>query len=177
MMRAAAAWQMAANVGLSMALYDTGGADKFATQAASFASDAARALDVQLPKPPQKTGKRAEDSAAVMKFLLVDCAKAMGSKVSKGGEASLVEIGLKTGVLLIIYGAGDDSGKKLATAIEARAREAGLPDEMVSGLIKGIHNDAPYADVRAGVLELHKNVAGYLTAKAGSGEAKPPSRK
>ena len=164
--RAVATWQLSANVGLAMALFETGGTDEVIRPIADKAFKAAQALDVKLPAPPEKSGKRAEDGAAIMKFLLQDCAKAIGEKVTKGAEASLAEIGLKSGVLLIVYGPGDEAGKTIAKAIVERAKTAGLPETLTADLVKKIGDGAEFKDIRDSVLDLHEKINDHLVGIA-----------
>jgi hypothetical protein len=160
--RAVATWQMSANAGLAMALFDTGGAEDVIRPVADKAFKAAKALNVILPDPPERSGKRAEDSAAIMKFLLQDCAKAIGEKVTKGAEAALAEIGLKSGVLLMVYGPGDEAGKALAKAISERAKVADLPEALTAALLKKIGDGAPFAEVRECILDMQEKVGEHL---------------
>ena len=170
--RAVAAWQMSANVGLAMALFESNGTEDIIRPIADKAFKAARALDIQLPAPPEKSGKRAEDGAAIMKFLLKDCGKAMSEKLAKGPEAAIAEIGLKSGVLLIIYGPGDESGKTIAKVIEERGKTAELPEALTATLVKKIRDGAPNNEVKDAVLDLHEKVNEHLVGIAKAAQPK-----
>lgn len=152
--RLLAAWSTAANVGLSIALYEDGAPHKSIKKFADAAAAAAKELSIDLPPPPEKTADKEATKQTMVAFITKQLAKTLAEKLKDGPEIALTEIGLKSAVLTMIYKPGDEPSLKLANGLAERARKVGIPDQVMAGVVEKVEKGAPLQEVRDAVTRM-----------------------
>ena len=160
--RLLAAWSTAANVGLSIALYEDGAPHKSIKKFADAAAAAAAELSIDLPPPPEKTADKEATKQAMVAFITKQLSKTLAEKLKDGPEIALTEIGLKSAVLTMIYKPGDEPSLKLAKALAERARKVGIPDQVMADVVAKVEKGAPLQEVRDAVTSMEDVITTQL---------------
>jgi hypothetical protein len=129
----------------------------------------ARALGVSLPTLPapaeSDSGQTAEDTSLNYLF---DAGQQVGRELARRygpDHAALVELAVKSNILLAIYQPGM-STTEAVSAIARAGGQAGLPDQLYQPLLDALTKGAPPTDVSQAVFRLHDAVDQYLAAPA-----------
>ena len=120
-----------------------------------------------LPEPAAADDKSLA-SQQVINYLVVN-GQRIGRELSKqhGPEQSaLFEVALKSNILLLLYTPGASAANSISAAISRAAPQAKLPDELWKPLIDALGKQAPQADVRTAVRQMHVDVDRYLAERA-----------
>ena len=138
------------------------------------AATAASLLGIKLPPLPEKTGKKVDDSAAVLHYLLNSTGNPIGQilRDDLGPDAATFEIALKSNILLMLYGPGESQANTIAGVIRNRRAAAGLPDALTEPLLKLIDEEASFEQVKKELLDLHQYAPLFieLTEHSAEGE-------
>lgn len=164
---ALAAWRMASRWSFAAALYAKQ-VDPSAYQAAwDQAAYAAELLKVKLPPLPES----ADDlQTAVITYLMRQGRSEMAAKLSEDYSpqyAALVELAVKSNILLLVYTPTSEHLEPLIADVEHAAEASGLPEGLWKTLIEQLSSRADFAEVKKSVLKLHAAVADYLAGAPG----------
>lgn len=88
-------------------------------------------IGVEVRPLPALTGDKTKDGAAAINYVVSDAWQPIGTTLNAAYDQShlaLLEIALKSNLLLLVYAPDDQTGKTLAGLIERKAAEAGLPE-------------------------------------------------
>jgi hypothetical protein len=164
------AYALGKNLGLAAVGHDRDAPRGAVTRLFRKADILARALGVSLPPLPARTGVKARDSAALLRYLLRDAGRPLQAtlEVRHGRRpAALFELATKACILAMIYLPGDSLSRSAAVGIERAALRAGVPAAIWSPLVGRVRARAPYAQVKEAVFELHRNMDGHLEHRWG----------
>ncbi len=78
------------------------------------------------------------------------------------GHAALLEMAVKSNMLLVLYEPGSSDASAVSSAIAAAGKRAGLPAKLCQPLLNDLANAASRADVDRAVFQLHAAVDQYL---------------
>ena len=126
----------------------------------------AQALGVVLPALPEtdRYAASATDSHAGLDYLFRQGQQVGRELLRKYGvdHAALLEMAVKSNMLLVLYEPGSADAAAVSTAIDKAGRRAELPAELYQPLLGDLADGASPADVSRAVFRLHAAVDGYL---------------
>ena len=163
----AIAWELGNKLSLAALLYDMNGtanSDSF-IKAKTLATE----MDAQVPPFPAKSGNKARDSAAIASYLLNEAGKPIIQKIKEkhGSEhTQLFEMALKSNLLLMLYGPGDEEGKAISNVIKRNGTRLNLPENLWQPVVDKVEAGAPFAEVKDAVFKMQQDVSQYLATKA-----------
>jgi hypothetical protein len=166
-----AAWLLGSNLSLAALAHDRGVAAKNVPLWFADAQAAAKVLGTTLPELPEpaKVGDTGLASQQVVNYLLVN-GQRIGHELAKQNDAqegALLEIAIKSNILLLLYAPDTSAGKSIGAAIEQVAPQAKLPAELWRPLVDALNKQAPPKDVQAVVRKMHADIEQYLARGAG----------
>ena len=101
------AWTLGSRLSLAAVLQDAGAAADQVNKRFEAAGVIGRALGVEVPPLPSRTGAKTDDSVAILAYLLRDLSeptiKVLSDKYS-AAHARLFELAVKSNLLLMMYG-------------------------------------------------------------------------
>lgn len=161
----AASWAIGSNLGFAGMLYAQGAAaemvDNYFGKAQSIASSSEIGIDIR--PLPAKSGTMPETMADVIHYLIQGDGWAVGQALSDKFDTDhgrLFEVAVKSGLLMILYQPGDDSG--IGEVLKDRCGALGLPGELWTPVTDAIDAKQDSEAVRDAVLAMHDNVLNYL---------------
>jgi hypothetical protein len=160
-------WDLGGQLALAAVASASGVDQKIVGNGFRDAARKAEALGVTLRPLPAVTGDSAADGAAAVNYVLNDAWKPIGRQLSTtydDSHATLLEIALKSNLLLLLYSPNDGTGKTIAGVIERRAPDAGLPEGAWRPVVQAVNEGAAFDIVKARVGEMHTSVASHLRA-------------
>jgi hypothetical protein len=160
-------WDLGGELALAAVGSASGADQKAVANVFREAARKAEALGVSLRPLPAVTGDSADDGAAAVNYVLNDAWQPIGRQLSATYDDShlaLLEIALKSNLLLLLYSPNDGTGKTIASVIERRAPDAGLPEATWRPVVEAVNAGAAFDIVKARVGEMHTSVAKYLRA-------------
>jgi hypothetical protein len=125
-------------------------------------------LGVDVPPLPERKLDRAEAQADALGYLLRDAGSPIAGRLGStygADHAALFEIAVKTNLLLMFYGPGENESKTIADLVRKRAVDARLPEALWRDLPAKIDARASYDVVKAAVQKLHGDVRRHLRAE------------
>lgn len=134
-------------------------ADMVKTQFAG-AQQLATALGAQLPPLPKRANDKIKDSVSGLHYLLHDfnpVYDAIGKKYGVS-TANLLEISVKSNILILLYQPGDKEGAAISTVIKRDAPSAKLPASVWKPLTDAIDSKQPYTKVKAAIIKMDKDI-------------------
>jgi tetratricopeptide (TPR) repeat protein len=169
------AWELGSYLSMAALLHAESDDAALVNRQFAKAATAASALGIKLPSLPEKTGKKVDDSAAVLHYLLNSTGNPIGQilRDELGPEcAATFEIALKSNILLMLYGPGESQANTIAGVIRNRRAAAGLPDTLTEPLLKLIEDEASFEQVKKELLDLHEYAPLFieLTEHSSEGE-------
>ncbi|MCC6747697.1 MAG: hypothetical protein IT371_08575 [Deltaproteobacteria bacterium] len=159
------AYSLGRNLGLAAVGHAQGAPEGAVTNIFKKAEILAKALGTSVPPLPPKTGVRAKDSAAVLRYLLKQAGAPIHGhlKAAHGAKAAaLFELANKANLLAMIYVPGDSLGVSASKGIANAATKAGVPAALWTSLVVKVQTKAPYPQVKDAVFALHKAVEAHL---------------
>ena len=162
------AWELGSSISLAGVVFAQSPDKALIARQFDQASSAAKGFEIDLPRLPAKTGKRVEDSAAALHYLLVVTGKPIGKRLQDlyGPEhAAIFEIALKSNLLLMLYGPGEKEVNTIAEVIKDRQVKANLPPALTENLMDLIAQKATYEDVKKEIFELHKYAPEFIAVQ------------
>jgi hypothetical protein len=125
------------------------------------------ASPADLPEPPPANDSGSA-SKRVIDYLLIE-GQRIGPEIAKhygADHASLLEVALKSNLLILLYTPGGNDANSIAAAISRAGPQAELPAALWRPLVDLIASQAPLSDVRAAVRQMHSDVDRYLANAA-----------
>jgi hypothetical protein len=161
-----AAWELGSKLSI-VALATDRGITENVPAWAKQATAAAKVLGVQLARLPDRPAASDADDLAskqVLNYLFVQ-GQAIGATLAKNhgpDHAALLEVAVKSNLLILLYQPGSSTTETISTAIAQAAPRAKLPSELWQPLVDSLKKGAPLADVRAAVRQFHADVDQFL---------------
>ena len=162
----AVAWELGNKLSLAALLYDMNGTEN--SDSFKKAKTLAASVDAQVPPLPPKTGNKAKDGAAIVSYLLNEAGKPIIKKIKEkhGNEhGQLFEMSLKSNLLLMLYGPGEDEAIAISGVIKRNGTRLNLPENLWQPVVDKVEAGAPYAEVKDAVFEMQKDVGQYLATQ------------
>jgi tetratricopeptide (TPR) repeat protein len=159
------AWLLGSKLSLAATLHAHGAEAGLTGRQFASAVAAANSFGIKLPPLPTRTGKKVEDTASVLNYLLNQTGNPIGGMLvrSDGQEtAAVFEVALKSNILLIMYGPGDSTTNTISGVIKARSANAKFLGGMTSRLLELIQSGASYDSVKAELFNIHDLAPKYL---------------
>jgi hypothetical protein len=165
-----AAWLLGSRLSLAALAHDRGMAADNVPGWFEEARSQAKLLGTSLPDLPEPAaaGDDSPASKQVIDYLLVQGQRISHDLSQRYGpeDAALLEVALKSNILLLLYSPGSSAGNSISAAISRAAPQARLPGELWKPLVDDIALQAPLSDVRAAVRQMHNDVDQYLAKAA-----------
>jgi hypothetical protein len=159
------AWTLGSRLSLAAVLLDAGAAAEQVNQRFESAGVIGRALGVEVPPLPSRTGAKTEDSATILVYLLRGVGeptiKLLGDKYN-AAHSRLFELAVKSNLLLMIYAPGDSIGVTIAKVIERNGPIGRLPEALWKPVVDMVRGGGAFKDVRDAVLKMHTDIAAHL---------------
>jgi hypothetical protein len=167
-----AAWHLGSRLSRAALAHDQGMAANNVPVWLDEARSAAKLLETSLADLPQPAAAndRAPVSPQAIDYLIAQ-GQTIGRDLSQrhGQEhAALVEIALKSNLLLLLYSPGSNDSNSIAAAISRAAPLAKLPIEIWKPVVDHITKRSSLNDVRTAVKQMHADVDRYLATAAES---------
>jgi hypothetical protein len=166
----AAAWVIGSNLAFAAMLYaqgaDAATVDSFLAKAKGIAES--DEIGIQIQPFPDKGASMPETMAVVIHYLIKGDGWNVGQSLSDKFDAyhgTLFEVAVKSGLLLVLYQPGDDSG--IGDIIKDRCQSLDLPPELWTPVTDAIAAQKDSDTVRDAVLKMHDDVSSYLLKDAG----------
>ena len=118
---------------------------------------------------PPKTGNKAEDGAAIVSYLLNEAGKPIIQKIKEkhGSEhGQLFEMSLKSNLLLMLYGPGEEEAKAIGRVIKRNGARLNLPQNLWQPVVDKVEAGAPFAEVKDAVFKMQRDVGQYVATHA-----------
>ncbi len=159
----AAAWKIGDQLSLAGLLYSQGGEDDNVKQLLDSITPLTDAIKIQVKPFPPRAETPMATYAAVIEYLIKGDGAEIGRQIGAqfGKNAGLLfEISVKSNLLILLYEPGDDQG--IASVIESRCNEAGLPNNLWLDVVNAVNSKASKDEVKNAVFKMHDDVATYL---------------
>ncbi len=157
-------WQMSSKWSMAVALQAKGrDADNFGERLEQ-AHDAASLLKVSLPALPTHE-EGADRLSANLVFLLEDGGPRLVGELNQrydANHAALVELAIKTHVLLLNYTPASPRLAPVIIAIRQAAESSGLPESVWLELVELLESRADFPEVKAAIFQLHQRATEHL---------------
>lgn len=161
----AVAWLLGTNLALAGLLYNQNATGDLLNDTLGKARKMAEIAGVTVPPFPPKQSTSASSSADLVHYLIAgDGAKLGSTLASKYGDehSILFEVGVKSTLLILLYGPGEKTGMTIAEVITNRLDKIKLPRRLWTGLVTLVNNRRSQDEVKSAVFKLHKDVANYF---------------
>ena len=161
-------WELADTLSLA-AIANAGGVAKpTVDNMFTKATAAGKRFGVVVPALPVAKGNSVSDNADALAYLLRTVGAPMGGILNRDYDeehALLFELGLKSNILLVMYGPGEDTTNSIVGVIKNRSERLGLPPRLTADLLNLIAAKANFEKVKPAVFQMHRDVAAYLKTK------------
>jgi len=160
------AWTLGSRISLAALGYAEGASQDVVNNMIDSVRPAAQIFGSDIPPLPTKTGRWAEDSAAVLHYLLDTVGETFGSRIKAqypGKPVLLFEIAIKSNILLLMYGPGDSTSTAIVDVIRDRAPGAGVPQELWWPVVSRVEEGASYEQVKEAVVQMHRGISRHLS--------------
>lgn len=160
------AWVLGSKLSLAALGHAEGASAEVVNGILAGIEPAAEFFGTNIPPLPAKTGRSAEDRAAVLYYLLNSASDTIVEAISReypNEPALLFEIALKSNLLLMLYAPADDISATIADLIRDRAPAAGIPQQYWRPVVNSVEAGASFEEVKADVVAMHENIAMYLS--------------
>lgn len=161
----AVAWLLGTNLALAGLLYNQNVSGALLDDTLGKARKMAEIAGVTVPPFPRKQSTSAASSADLVHYLIAGDGAKLGSALAgKYGEehSILFEVGVKSTLLILLYGPGDKNGMAIAEVVTNRLDKIKLPRHLWTGLVTLVKNRRSQDEVKSAVFKLHKDVANYF---------------
>jgi hypothetical protein len=167
-----AAWRLGSRLSRAALAHDQGMAANNVPGWLDEARSAAKLLETSFTDLPQPAAANdpAPASPQVIDYLIGQ-GQTIGRDLSQrhGQEhAALVEIALKSNLLLLLYSPGSNDSNSIAAAISRAAPLAKLPVELCKPVVDHVTKGSSLNDVRTAVKQMHADIDRYLATAAES---------
>jgi hypothetical protein len=118
--------------------------------------------------PPLSAAKDATSPSPTVNYLVAE-GQRLGRDLSasQGADhAALLELAVKSNLLLVLYDPGSRTSEALAAVIAQARERAGLPEDVTKTLLTAIAERREPAVIRQYVFRLHDDVDKYLSSGA-----------
>jgi len=159
----AAAWRIGDQLSLAGLLYAQGGEEENVKELIDSIKPLTDSMKIEIKPFPPRGETPVETYAAVIQYLIkgdgAEIGRQMAAQFGKN-VGLLFEISVKSNLLILLYEPDDDQG--LGGVIQARANEAGLPNNLWLDVVNAVNAKAPKDEVKSAVFKMHDDVAAYL---------------
>ena len=162
----AVAWMLGDNLSLGALIYARGGEQKDIDGYFGQARAIAKNINLEIPDLPAKSDDTSQTSADVIHYLIAGDGWHVGEQLASDyGDkpGALFEVAVKSNLLLLLYGPGDDSG--IGDIIKSRL-DGLLPPELWQPVLDAIAAKKSADEVQEAVFTMHESVAQYLVKAA-----------
>lgn len=162
------AWELGSRLSLAAIGYNEGASLETVKSMIKDVRPVAKFFGAEIPSLPTKTGQFSKDSAEILNYILNTVGDNIGSKIASlypNDHLCLFEVALKSNILLLIYGPGDDISKAIANVIRERAPSAKIPLHIWRSVVNKIESQASYEEVKEAVVRMHEEVGHLFASK------------
>lgn len=167
-----AAWILGSRLSLAALAHDRGMAANNVPGWFDEARGAAKVLGANLPELPAAA---APDDTSLASTQVIDYLLTQGqrigrelSKQNRPQDAALLEVALKSNLLLLLYSPGSDAAQSLSASISTAAPQARLPSPLWKPVMEQMDKRASLGDVRNAVRQMHADIDRYLASNSES---------
>ncbi len=164
------AWLLGDNLSLAALLYNQGASDEMVNRFLSKAKKIADIFGVAIKPFPAKAGSSAAAGADIIHYLIEGDGAQVGVAVAQKYDQEhgiLFEVAVKSNLLILLYGPGDDLGRSIAKVIKSRLESIHLPEGLWVEVVTLVNNKASPKDVKQAVFKMHKDVADFYIPGSG----------
>lgn len=159
------AWTLGSRLSLAAVLHDRAASAEQVNKVLAQASAVGKAMGVDVPPLPARTGSTAEHSAELLAYLLHKAggpiARVLSDKHSQA-HSDLFELAVKSNILLMMYAPGESSAVTIVNVIERNGPRAKLPVVLWKPVVDLVRGSATYQEVRDAVFKMHTDIAAHL---------------
>lgn len=164
------AWLLGGDLSLAALLYNQGAKQENVDFFLAKAKKIADIFGVEIKPFPAKAATSAEASADMIHYLIEGdgalIGVALGRKYDKE-HGILFEVAVKSNLLILLYGPGDNLGQSIARLIKSRLESIRLPARLWSGVVTLVDNKGSADEVKDAVFKMHKDIANFFIPGSG----------
>jgi hypothetical protein len=164
------AWLLGDNLSLAALLYNQGAAPENVSRLLAKAKTLADIFGVEIKPFPAKAAKASEATAAIIHYLIKGDGALIGAALAKKYDDEhgvLFEVAVKSNLLILLYGPGDDLGQSIAGVIKTRLETIHLPPRLWNGVVTAVADKRPTGEVKDAIFKMHKDVANFYIPGSG----------
>jgi hypothetical protein len=164
------AWLLGDNLSLAALLYNQGAAPENVTRLLGKAKTLADIFGVQIKPFPAKAAKASEATADLIHYLIKGDGASIGVALAKKYDDEhgiLFEVAVKSNLLILLYGPGDDIGQSIAGVIKTRLESIHLPPGLWNEVVAAVADKRPTGDVKDAIFKMHKDIANFYIPGSG----------
>jgi hypothetical protein len=160
-----AAWLLGDDLSLAALLYNQGVASTTVDDMFGKAKKLADILGVEIKPFPAKAAKSSEASADIIHYLIQGDGAEIGVALARKyneEHGSLFEVAVKSNLLILLYGPGDNMGQSIATAIKTRLEGIRLPPRLWQDVVRLVNTKRSQQEVKDAVFKMHRDIANFF---------------
>jgi hypothetical protein len=164
------AWLLGDNLSLAALLYNQGVAPDNVNRLLAKAKTIADIFGVQIKPFPAKAAKSSEATADIIHYLIKGDGALIGAALARkydDDHAALFEVAVKSNLLILLYGPGDDLGQSIAGVIKSRLESIHLPARLWSDVVTAVDDKRSEKEVKDAVFKMHKDIADFYIPGSG----------
>lgn len=130
----------------------------------------AKVFGVEIKPFPAKSANSAEASSDIVHYLIQGDGALIGATLAQKYDDEhriLFDVSVKSNLLFLLYGPGDDIGKSIADFIKSKLSEIKLPEKLWINVVTSVENGSPVDAVKDAVFKMHKDVANFFIPGSG----------
>lgn len=165
-----AAWLLGDDLSLAALLYNQGAPTDAVDHFLSKAQMLAKVFGVEIKPFPAKSANSAEASSDIVHYLIQGDGALIGATLAQKYDDEhriLFDVSVKSNLLFLLYGPGDDIGKSIADFIKSKLSEIKLPEKLWINVVTSVENGSPVDAVKDAVFKMHKDVANFFIPGSG----------
>ena len=165
-----AAWLLGDNLSLAALLYNQGASGEMVDRFLSKAKKIADIIGLEIKPFPAKAASSSEATADIIHYLIKGDGAQIGASLADkldDEHGILFEVAVKSNLLILLYGPGDDLGRSIGEVIKSRLESIHLPERLWSGVVTLINKSASAEDVKQAVFKMHKDIADFYIPGSG----------
>jgi hypothetical protein len=164
------AWLLGDNLSLAALLYNQSAPDDMVARFLTKAKKIADILEIEIKPFPAKASDSAEASADIVHYLISGDGAQVGAALAQKFDDEhgiLFEVAVKSNLLILLYGPGDDIGHSIAEVIQSRLQSINLPARLWQPVVTLVNNKASPDEVKQAVFKMHKDIADFYIPGSG----------